>query len=240
MKERNSKLEEFAASINVTFKDISLLDRALTHRSYINENRHSNKHNERLEFLGDAVLELIVSEFLFIKYPKRPEGELTSFRAATVKTSTLASTSRDLNVGKYLQMSKGEEATGGKDKDYLLANAFESILGSIYIDQGYNSCKKFVSEVLIIKIAEIVEKRLDIDSKTQFQEIAQRNYNTTPTYEVVKEDGPDHDKIFTVNVMVGKKVFGKGSGGSKQRAEDKAATEGLKKLTKDSKSEKIA
>jgi len=220
--------EELAKKLKIKFNDIELLQRALTHRSYLNENRSVDKSNERLEFLGDAVLELIISDFLYRKYPNRPEGDLTSFRSAIVRTESLAEASRELDYGKYLKMAKGEEESGGRDKDYILANTFEAVLGAIYIDQGYDTCQKLVSKVLISKIDNIVKHRLDIDSKTKIQEVAQSKFGKTPTYEVLKEHGPDHNKKFVVGVKIGSKIIGKGRGSSKQKAEEAAATKGLK------------
>jgi len=229
--EQELKALEFAKRIKIKFNNIELLVEALTHRSFVNENRdHPTTHNERVEFLGDAVLELIISDYLYRTYPNKPEGELTSFRAATVRTESLADASRELEVGAYLRMSKGEEATGGRDKNYLLANAFEAILGSIYLDQGMDKSSEFVHINLVPKIAHIVKFRLDIDSKTKFQEIAQSIYKETPTYDILSEKGPDHEKTFTMAVMINGKCFGEGQGGSKQKAEEKAASEALKKI----------
>jgi ribonuclease-3 len=225
------EIQDFLQNLGLDFKNGDLYIEALTHRSYLNEKKDpSLAHNERLEFLGDAVLELVITEYLFTKYPNRPEGELTSFRAATVKTDSLAIEAKKLNIGQYLRMSKGEEATGGKDKEYLLANTFEALLGAIYLDLGYEEAKKFVYTNLVPKIDQIVEERLDIDSKTKFQEVAQAIYKTTPTYLVVSEEGPDHDKIFTMKVVIKDKEFGTGKGSSKQRAEENAATEALKEI----------
>jgi len=224
--------KELAKILGIDFKDISLLDRALTHRSYLNENRDANKNNERLEFLGDAVLELIISDYLYTNYPNRPEGDLTSFRSAIVRTESLADASRELNYGRYLKMAKGEEESGGRDKDYILANTFEAVLGAIYIDQGLDKCRDLVNRILISKIKNIVENRLDIDNKTKIQEVAQAKYKLTPIYEVIEEYGPDHDKEFTVVVKIGDKIIGKGKGGSKQRAEEAAAQRGLQYIKK--------
>lgn len=230
---KDSYLNNLSEKLGIKVNDLDLLRTALTHRSYINESQNADlEHNERFEFLGDAVLELIVSEYLFAQYPNRPEGELTSFRAATVKTESLAATSRELGLGEYLRMSKGEEATGGRDKDYLLANTFEAILGAIYTDNGYEECKTFVHRWLVPKIQEIVENRLDIDPKTKFQEVAQRLFKYTPEYRLEKEAGPDHEKTFTMSVYVGGRKFGTGSGASKQKAEENAANQGLKKISK--------
>lgn len=224
--------EDLAKKLGIEFNDISLLERALTHRSFLNENRSVDKSNERLEFLGDAVLELIVSDYLFREYPNRPEGELTSFRSAIVRTESLAEASRELNFGKYLRLAKGEEESGGRDKDYILANTFEAILGAIYIDQGYQECKDLVTKILISKIDHIVEHRLDIDGKTKIQEMAQAKLGKTPTYVVLQETGPDHDKEFIVGVKIGKKILGKGKGTSKQRAEEAAAQKAIEYLEK--------
>lgn len=238
---RNEELLQFSEVIGVTFNRIELLDEALTHRSFLNENKADKaSNNERMEFLGDAVLELIVSEYLYHTYSENPEGDLTSFRAATVKTESLAEEARKLEAGKFLRMSRGEEATGGKDKDYLLANVYEAILGAIYIDQGYESCKDFVERTLLPKVSYIVENRLDIDSKTKFQEVAQRIYRLTPTYRLISAEGPDHEKQFTMAVLVGKHEMGRGVGLSKQKAEENAATEALKQLGKIDKSTTIA
>ena len=229
---RKKMSKELAKKLGIQFNDISLLERALTHRSYLNENKDVDKNNERLEFLGDAVLELITSEQLYEKYPNHPEGDLTSFRSAIVRTESLAQASRELNYGKYLRLAKGEEDSGGRDKDYILANTFEAVLGAIYIDQGYKECKKLVDRILISKIKNIVENRLDIDNKTKIQELAQAKYRETPTYEVLCEHGPDHDKEFVVAVKIGDKTIGKGKGGSKQKAEESAAQKGLKYIEK--------
>lgn len=225
------ELKELENILKVEFKDISLLERATTHRSYLNEaSDNSLSNNERLEFLGDAVLELIVSEYLFSTYTDKAEGELTSFRAATVRTTTLAEVSRKLGLGEFLKMSKGEEDSGGKDKDYLLANLFEAILGAIYLDKGYAVCKDYLYRVLIPQIDNIVRNRLDIDPKTKLQEITQAQFKETPSYEVVKEEGPDHDKRFTVQAKISSKDLSTGEGSSKQRAEEDAAEKSLKML----------
>jgi ribonuclease III len=224
-------LKTFEKEIGLKFKNKELLKRSLTHRSFLNENKDADlKNNERLEFLGDAVLELVVSEFLFNEYPNRPEGELTSFRAAVVKTDSLAKVSKDLGIGKFLLMSKGEEMTGGREKDYLLANTFEAIIGALYLDQGYESVKNFLQKHLIPQMDTIVKYRLDIDAKTKLQEKTQSIFKTTPNYKVIKEKGPDHDKIFTVVVKIHNKIYGQGEGITKQKAEDAAATQALRKL----------
>lgn len=221
------KINKLENNLGIVFKNKEHLINALTHRSYLNEHRDIKVHNERLEFLGDAVLELIVSDYLFNKFPDRPEGDLTSFRSALVKTESLADTAKKLGVGESLLLSKGEEDTGGRTKDYLLANTFEAIIGAIYIDLGYEKCRDFVYNHLIPKLDDIIKSRSDIDNKTKIQEIAQAKYKATPIYEVIHEEGPDHDKKFTVVVKIKNEIIGEGIGKSKQRAQEEAALKGL-------------
>lgn len=233
---KQMNLNDLEKKIGVKFNDVSLLQRALIHRSYVNEHKEEvDANNERLEFLGDAVLELITSDYLFRTYTNRAEGDLTSFRSAIVKTESLAQAARKLGYGEYLLLSVGEQETGGRDKDYLLANTYEAILGAIYIDQGYDSCKKLVYETLLPKLEDIVKNRSDIDSKTKIQELTQSIYKVTPVYEVLKEQGPDHDKTFTVVVKVEDRIIGEGIGSSKQKAEEQAATSGIRCLEEESK-----
>jgi ribonuclease III len=224
------KLEKI---IGVKFKDKNLLINALIHRSYINEvPKFPLPNNERLEFLGDAVLELIISTHLFEKFPDRPEGDLTSFRSAVVKTPSLAEAARGYSYGDFILMSGGEESTGGRTREHILANTFESILGALYLDQGYEAAKKFVEKSLFHKIDDIVENRLDIDNKSKFQEVVQEVLKVTPEYKLVEDEGPDHSKTFTMAVFVSEKEMGRGKGRSKQEAEQSAATEALKKMEK--------
>ncbi len=225
-------LEEFCDKINYNTKNYELLQQALIHRSFINEDRDLEKHNERLEFLGDAVLELIVTKFLFENYPDRPEGDLTSFRAALVKTESLAESAAKFQLGEYIYMSKGEESTGGRKRPYILANTFEALLGFIYLDKGFDTATKFVHKHLTSKIHKIVEHRLDIDNKSKLQEIAQEIFRFTPNYILEKEEGPDHEKKFTMKVMIDEKDFGSGVGSSKQEAEQAAAGSALKNWEK--------
>lgn len=222
-------LHDLQEKLNVHFDNIELLKNALIHRSYLNEvsNKNNMAHNERLEYLGDAVLELIITEFLFHTYPDFKEGELTSFRAATVRTSSLAETAQQLQLGNYLYLSKGEERTGGRERPYILANTFEALLGAIFLDQGLDTAKDFLNRVLIPKIDQIVTNRLDIDSKSKFQELAQEYYGITPVYELISEKGPDHAKEFIMAVKIGSKTFGQGRGHNKQEAESSAALEAL-------------
>ncbi|MFC1780089.1 ribonuclease III [Patescibacteria group bacterium] len=227
-KDEAIKLKEFYKMINIKIKNLELLKMALTHRSFLNEYKRGNiEHNERLEFLGDAVLELLVSRYLFDNYPDKPEGELTSFRAATVRTESLYEEAKRLNFGKYIFMSKGEDRTGGRSRPYILANTFEAIVGCIYLDQGLTATKKFLEKELFYKIANIVDQRLDIDNKSKLQEIAQEVLKETPTYEVLSSTGPDHSKIFKIKVLIKEKDFGHGKGASKQDAEQNAASSGL-------------
>lgn len=225
-KRRNNMInyEKIEKNLGITFKDRSLLDIALTHRSYLNEHRDASlQNNERIEFLGDAVLELVISSYLFRTYKDKPEGDLTNIRAAVVRTESLAEESRKLGLGEFLRMSKGEEESGGKDKDYLLANTFEAVLGAIYEDQGFEVCKEYLSRTILKKVANIVDNNLYIDPKTQAQEIIQAEFKVTPVYEVVKEEGPDHDKKFTVALKIKNKAVATGIGSSKQKAEEEAA-----------------
>lgn len=228
-----SNLENFEKNIGVDFKNKDLLLLALTHRSYVNEHKDTDSHNERLEFLGDAVLELITSDYLFNSYPERTEGDLTSFRAALVRTESLANTAIEIGIGEDMRLSKGEEDTGGRNKSYLLANALEAVIGAIYLDQGYEKARDFVHIHLLKKTEHIVENRLDIDSKTKIQEVAQAQYKVTPLYEVIEEEGPDHDKRFTVVVKINDKEVGRGFGTSKQKAEENAAKRGIEYIEND-------
>ncbi len=214
--------------IGVKFKNEKLIKQAFIHRSFLNENPEIKEHNERLEFLGDAVLELVVTEYLFENYPN-PEGELTNWRSALVKTETISSVAKELGFDEFLYLSKGESKSQGRARQLILANCFEAVTGAIYLDQGYNKAREFILNNLLVLLKEIIEKRLYIDSKSEFQELAQEKDGLTPNYRVLKEEGPDHDRIFTVGVFVGDKLMGKGKGPSKQLAQQEAATEALRK-----------
>lgn len=219
------KLQEI---LGVSFEDEMHLLSAMTHRSYLNENRDAKQdHNERLEFLGDAVLELVVTDFLFSKYPNKAEGELTAVRAALVNTNTLSETSVKIGVNDYLLLSKGEAKDTGRARQYILANAFEAIVGAIYLDQGYDAAKDFIANQLFALTEDIVDKRLWQDAKSRFQEKAQEHESMTPSYETLEEVGPDHDRTFTVGVYLGKDLIAKGQGRAKQEAEQKAAEAAL-------------
>ena len=213
------------------FKDSLLLQTALTHRSSLNEGiSPASESNERLEFLGDAVLELATTEFLFEKFPKEPEGVLTAYRSALVKTTTLAEVAHDLGLGQKLYMSKGEESTGGRDNPGLLADTTEAIIGAVYLDQGYPATKEFLAKNLFNKFDKIKQQKLYQDSKSLLQEIVQSKGFEAPIYKVIHEEGPDHDKQFTIEVFVNSQPAGTGVGKSKQLAQQAAAQEALEKL----------
>ncbi len=221
-----SKLEE---KLNIEFKNKDLLKQAFCHRSYLNENPDFPlEHNERLEFLGDAVLELIVTEYLFKNYPGKTEGELTNWRSALVNSQMLSKVAKKLGFNDFLLLSKGEEKDVGKAREYILANTFEAFIGALYLDEGYESCQKFVLENLIIHLSEIIKKGLFKDPKSRFQEEAQERLKITPSYKVLEEWGPDHAKHFVVGVFLGDEMIAKGEGSSKQEAEEEAAKRALK------------
>ena len=221
---------ELAQKIQADYKDISLLEKALTHRSYLNEHNEVSQSNERLEFLGDAVLQFLCSELLYKKYPQSPEGLLTNLRAALVCTPSLASASREIGVGNYLKLSKGEEESGGREKDYILANSFESILGSLYLDSGLKICQSFLDRFLFPKVDEIVKTGSFKDYKSKLQEITQERFSVTPIYKEIKSWGPDHNKRFVMGIYLDNKLFAEGEGSSKQRAEQEAAKAAVEKL----------
>ena len=220
----------FAAHIGVAFKDITLLREAFTHRSYLNEHRGTGlKHNERFEFLGDAVLELVMTEYLFAKYPEEPEGRLTAYRSALVNTNSISDAATEWGMNDYLLLSKGEAKDIGRARQYILANTFEAVIGAIFLDRGYDTAKEFIGKSLFKRLDAIVENRSWQDAKSRFQEEAQERTGITPNYVVLKETGPDHDKLFEVGVYIGSEMVAKGAGASKQDAEKLAAEVGLKK-----------
>jgi ribonuclease-3 len=221
---------KLASKIKTEFKDINLLRQACTHRSYLNENKSSGlEHNERLEFLGDAVLELVVTHFLYKKFPGRNEGELTAYRSAIVNTVSLSKAASFMGINEYLLLSKGESKDTGRARSIILADTVEAIIGAIYVDQGYDSAEKFIANFIleVIDIDEIIDKKLWLDAKSRFQEKAQEYVGFTPIYKTIKETGPDHDKIFTVSLFVGNEEVSMGSGKSKQDAEQDAAKKAL-------------
>ncbi len=220
----------FEQSIGVSFNDIELLRQAFTHRSYLNEHRGvTHGHNERLEFLGDAVLELISTHFLYEKFPDKPEGELTAYRAALVNAVTCAQVAEEIGMNEYLLLSRGESKDTGRARSILLANAFEALVGAIYLDLGYDAAQKFIAERLFPKIDDIVAKKLWQDAKSTLQEKAQDAEGATPSYSVLREMGPDHDKHFVVGVYVKDTLLAQGEGKSKQEAEQSAARSALTK-----------
>ena len=224
-------LLELQEKIEIEFDDLELLTRALTHKSYANERREQSlKDNERLEFLGDAVLDLIVNQYLFVQYPNYPEGELAQIRSVVVSALTLAEKSREIDLGKYLLLGKGEEATGGRERNSILADAFEALIGSIYLDQGLEVAQDFILELLIPNINMVEQGNHIQDYKTLLQELLQKNSDHRPQYEVIKEEGPDHNKLFTVQVKFKGEVLGVGTGSSKKRAQQSSAKEAIEKV----------
>jgi ribonuclease-3 len=218
----------FEKNIGIEFKDKSLLKQAFVHRSYINENKNSGlAHNERLEFLGDAVLELVITDFLFQEYPTEAEGVLTSYRSALVNATTCSDIATKLQFNDYLLLSKGESKDTGRARQYILANALEAVIGAIYLDSGYDTAKKFIAQYFIPLIEGITKEGSHIDAKSLFQEKAQEFDGITPAYKTIKETGPDHDKKFTVGVFLGKEQVAEGEGKSKQDAEQMAARAAL-------------
>ncbi len=215
-------------TLGITFKDKVFLQRAFTHRSYINENPKTGlSHNERLEFLGDAVIELIVTDYLFTTYPDQTEGQLTAYRSALVNAVVMGEVAGDLNFNDYLLLSKGEKKDTGRARQTILANTYESFVGALYLDQGYASCDAFVIKTLIPKLTTIIAEEAWKDPKSRVQEAAQEHVGVTPSYKVVGETGPDHDKYFTIGIFFGNKKIAEGKGKSKQEAEQAAAQAAL-------------
>jgi ribonuclease-3 len=224
MKKEFSTLEKV---IHVKFKNKELLEQAFVHRSYLNEHpAFELAHNERLEFLGDAVLELVVTENLYLNYPN-PEGELTNWRASMVNAKTLSQIASTLSMEECLYLSRGETKDTGKARQYILANAMESLIGAIYLDRGWDGAKKFIEEFILSKLPEILDKKLYLDPKSSFQEIAQEKAGVTPTYKVMSEAGPDHAKQFEIGIYLNKDLIATGTGSSKQEAQESAARNAL-------------
>jgi ribonuclease III len=218
----------FEEKLGIVFKNKDLITQALVHRSYLNEHPDFRLgHNERLEFLGDAVLELVVTEYLYANYPN-PEGDLTNWRAALVNANILSGICKDMGAEDYLFLSRGESKDSGtKARQYILANAFESIIGAIYLDQGYDASKRFITERVLVKLPHILEHRLYLDPKSRFQEASQEIAGVTPTYRVLEEKGPDHNKWFKVGVYLNEEFIAAGEGSSKQEAQVQAAENGI-------------
>lgn len=225
-------LQTLQATIGVTFTNQQLLKHAFVHRSYLNESHEFPQSNERLEFLGDAVLSFVTSEYLYRTYPQYPEGTLTNVRSTLVKTTSLAITGLELHLGQLLLLSKGEESSGGRTNPSLLADCFEALLGAIFLDQGIEVARKFVEKVLLFKTESIIKNKSYVDYKSLLQEIIQEETKISPTYKVIKSEGPDHDKTFWVAVMMGETPLAEGKGKSKQEAEQDAATRALEKRNK--------
>ena len=227
MKEKD--FSGFEKLIGIEFKNKELLKRAFTHRSFLNEHKAlKGKHNERLEFLGDAVLELVITDYLYHEYPDKTEGDLTSIRSALVNATTCAEVAKNIEVNDYMLLSKGEAKDVGRARQYILANALEAIIGAIYVDQGYKKAEDFILKHIAPMTKKVVEEELWIDAKSRFQERAQDVEGVTPCYKTIKESGPDHDKKFTVAVFLGNEKIAEGSGDSKQDAEQSAARHALK------------
>lgn len=226
-----SVFKDLEQYLQIRFKKGGLVEQAFIHRSVINESSDQKKmeSNERLEFLGDAVLELVVTEYLYKNYPN-PEGELTNWRAALVRGEHLAEVARRLDLGKYLRLSRGEELSGGRTKDYILANTFEAVIGVIYLEKGLPAAEKVIFKVVIPALQPILAEQKHIDAKSHLQEVAQEKRSITPTYEIITAEGPDHAKIFTIAAYIGKEKVGEGEGPSKQKAEQNAARNALQKL----------
>lgn len=221
-----SKIEE---KIGIKFNDQKLLIQAFTHRSFLNENREKGlEHNERLEFLGDAVMELAITDYLFKKFPERNEGELTAFRASLVNTQSISDTATSLGFNDFLRLSKGEAKDEGRARSYILANSFESVIGAVYLDQGYESASEFILNFLVPSLDKVLDEGTWIDAKSKLQEVIQEEQGATPLYKTIKEEGPDHDKDFTVSVSFNGKEMGMGTGKSKQEAEQDVARKILK------------
>ena len=223
---------EFAKNkLGFEFNNIDLLVTALTHRSYVNEHKNAHEHNERLEFLGDAVLELVSSDFLYRNY-NEPEGIMTAVRAALVRTESIGAAGHELGYAPLVRMSKGEKMGSERAHDVILADCFEAVIGAIYLDQGYEKAREFIDKHILVKIDTVLEEGLWRDPKSYVQELAQKIDGETPVYKTLKEEGPDHDKKFTVGLYVGNSLKGTGVGHSKQEAQTAAAREGVKQYKK--------
>jgi ribonuclease-3 len=229
-----SNLEKFQQKLNLSFHNLDLLREALIHRSYLNEHKEVKlPHNERLEFLGDAVLELVVTDYLFKNYPTKPEGELTAIRAALVNATTCAEVAAELEMNDYLFLSKGESKDTGRAREIILANAYEALVGAIYLDIGYAEAARIIEETILVRTARVIKQNLWRDAKSGFQELAQESRGVTPVYKIISEAGPDHDKRFTVGLYLGAQEVARGEGHSKQEAEQAAAGRGLKVLAEE-------
>ena len=233
MEIETAEYQEFAKEkLGFEFNDIGLLVTALTHRSYVNEHKKVSEHNERLEFLGDAVLEIVSSDYLFRNYDY-PEGVMTAIRAALVRTESICEAGKELGYAPLVRLSKGEQQGTERAHDVILADCFEAVIGAIYLDQGYEAAKEFINKHILVKIDTILEEGSWRDPKSYVQELAQKIDGVTPVYKTLKEEGPDHDKTFTVGLYVDTALKGVGTGHSKQEAQTAAAREGVKKYRKE-------
>lgn len=223
-------LQQLSSDLQIEFHQQELIENAFVHRSYLNESKRFPQSNERLEYLGDAVLELATSNFLYRKYPDLQEGMLTNLRASLVRTESLAQVALTLRLDQYILMSRGEESTGGRKNVSLLANVTEALLGAIYLDQGFDACTAVLQKYLFPNIDSIMASSSYKDNKSRMQEIAQSKFKKTPHYELLEELGPDHDKVFTVAAFIGTQKYGTGSGKSKQEAQEAAAKKTLELL----------
>ncbi|KKU82828.1 MAG: Ribonuclease 3 [Microgenomates group bacterium GW2011_GWA2_47_8] len=224
--------DDLQKTIGIPFTNQDLLRTAFFHRSYLNEAKNITQSNERLEFLGDAVLSFLTSSFLYQRFPEYPEGILTNIRSSLVKTKSLSQVAKTLALGDLLYLSRGEEESGGRANPSLLADTFEALLGALFLDQGVEAAKQFLAQYVFPKVTEIIEKRAYIDFKSLLQEIVQEKERVSPTYRVVKSQGPDHAKTFWIEAIVGESAIGSGMGKSKQEAEQQAASNALEKMGK--------
>ncbi|HOK39681.1 MAG TPA: ribonuclease III [bacterium] len=229
--EKKEKIQQLQREIRYNFNDLSLLIKALTHKSYVNEHKKLKiKDNERLEFLGDSVLSLVISEYLFLEFKDKREGELAKIHSSIVSSKTLCRKSKEINLGEYIFLGKGEEATGGRKRFSILTNVYEALIGAIFLDSDYNTIKKFILNNFSEEIKDIIEKKNYIDYKSFLQEYTQAKYKERPIYVLIKEEGPEHSKIFTVDVKINNKTYGTGTGKTKKEAEQNAAEKALVKL----------
>ena len=224
--------DELQSTINITFHDKELLQHAFYHRSYLNEAKHIKESNERLEFLGDAILSFLTSQFLYLSYPNYPEGILTNIRSSLVKTKSLGESAKALGFGDLLFLSHGEEESGGRNNKSLLADSFEAFLGALFFDHGIDAVKQFLTSYLFSKTSEIVESKSYLDFKSLLQEIVQEGTKVSPTYKVAKSEGLDHNRLFYIEAYIGAKKLGEGKGKSKQEGEQAAAANALEKMGK--------
>lgn len=228
--ERRAELVRLSVHMNVTFDNISLLDEALTHPSYTNEAKDAIPHNERLEFLGDAVLELASSTYLYARFPDCTEGELTKMRASLVQSETLARLARQLDLGSYLRLGRGELLGGGADRQNNLENAFEAVIGAVYLDRGWETAQDYVARQLASEAMLVRRSHVSHDYKTTLQEHIQQKRHASISYELIGETGPDHDKRFTTRVLIAGEAMGEGTGRSKKEAEQQAAAAALHRI----------